>query len=71
MDYGLAVTVNTDNTTVSNTTITKELECLVKYQNFDIEDIKKVTENGINFSFASAEDKLKLHAEYSSFINNL
>ena len=71
LDYGLAVTVNTDNTTVSNTTITKELEYLVKYQNFDLEDIKKVTENGINFSFASAEDKLKLHAEYSSFINNL
>lgn len=71
LDYGLAVTVNTDNTTVSNTTITKEFEYLVKYQNFDLEDIKKVIENGINFSFANPEDKLKFHVEYASFINNL
>ncbi|MEY8000958.1 adenosine deaminase [Clostridium sp. Mt-5] len=69
LDEGLVITVNTDNTTVSNTDIIQEFEYLVKYQNFSFGDIKKVIENGIDYSFASEEDKNDLRNEYNSFIN--
>ncbi|CAB1250341.1 Adenosine deaminase [Clostridiaceae bacterium BL-3] len=70
LDEDIMVTVNTDNITVSNTDIIQEFKYLVKYQNFDFKDIKKVTENGINCSFASEEDKNNLRNDYYSFINN-
>ncbi len=57
MDYGITVTLNTDNPTVSNTTIRKEME-LAK-ENFDLsnDDIKQLLLNSVNSSFADEETK--------------
>ncbi len=60
MDFlkdGIKVTINTDNMTVSNTTITKELETLNKFCNLSIEDYKTLYLNAVEASFASSEIK--------------
>lgn len=68
LDYGLLVTANTDNITVSNTTIINELNLLVKYQNFTSDDIKKIVKNGIQSSFLEKVDKENLYSEFINFI---
>lgn len=70
LDYGLFITVNTDNTTVSNTNIVDEFKRLIKYQNFTCSDIKKTIENGILASFLEKKDKEKLHTEFLNFLKN-
>jgi len=54
---GIKVTINTDNMTVSNTTITKELEMLNKFCDLSIEDYKTLYLNAVEASFASSEIK--------------
>jgi len=49
MDKGIRATVNTDNRSVSNTTLSHEFAVLCEY--FDL-DIRKITENAIEVSFA-------------------
>lgn len=70
LDNGLFVTVNTDNTTVSNTNIIDEFKFLVKYQNFTVADIKKTIKNGITASFMNQNDKEKLQMQFSDFLKN-
>ncbi|MFU0828789.1 MAG: Adenosine deaminase [Lachnoclostridium sp.] len=57
MDYGLPVTVNTDNRTVSNTSMTKELLTVSKNLELNKEQIIKLLRNSIEISFA--EDNVK------------
>ena len=54
---GLKVSVNTDNRTVSNTTMTKELELVYQSSNQDEELIRQVLQNALETSFASEEVK--------------
>ncbi|WP_446898968.1 adenosine deaminase [Clostridium sp. LBM24168] len=70
LDNGLFITVNTDNTTVSNTTIIDEFKYLVKYQNFTCDDIKRAVKNGITASFLEGKDKKKLQLQLSNFLKN-
>lgn len=71
LDKNIVVTVNTDNTTVSNTDIIQEFKYLVKYQDFNFEDIKKVIQNGVNYSFASQEDKNNFKNSFNSFMDSI
>ncbi|WP_338432259.1 adenosine deaminase [Clostridium tyrobutyricum] len=71
MDNGIIITVNTDNTTVSNTSIVDEFKYLVKYQNFTLNDIKKVIKNSIDYSFADKKDKDSLNFKFLSFVNDM
>lgn len=71
LDHGIIITINTDNTTVSNTDIINEFKHLVKYQNFSFNDIKKVIKNSIAYSFANKEDKDILNLKFSSFIDTI
>ena len=57
MEKGLLVTLNTDNRTVSNTTINKEIDLLSFYGEVDY---MKCLENAVEVSFASDEVKVKL-----------
>ena len=59
-DKGVLVTINTDNRTVSNITLTLEYEKLSKYFGFKIEDFKKMNINAIKASFLSNVEKEKL-----------
>ena len=59
-DKGVLVTINTDNRTVSNITLTLEYEKLSKCFGFKIEDFKKMNINAINSSFLFNVEKEKL-----------
>lgn len=60
LEEGIKVTVNTDNLTVSKTTMTDEYEKLIKFQGFDSMDFAKVLFNGIDASFACDLEKREL-----------
>lgn len=62
-DKGVLVTINTDNMTVSNTTLIKEFSYLKQNFNFAKEDFKKLLLNSVIASFIHAEEKEKLKEE--------
>lgn len=55
LDAGIAVTVNTDNRTVSNTTITKELELLKDYYHLSFGDLEMLMRNAEEAVFGRQE----------------
>lgn len=57
---GIKVTLNTDNRTVSNTTMTKEIEITANEFNIDYEDYKKIYYNSVESSFAEEDIKESL-----------
>lgn len=65
-DLGVKVTVNTDNRTVSNVTITDEYIRLKEAFNFTIEDFNNMNINAINAAFLTEEEKTSLR----KIINN-
>lgn len=73
-DNNLNITINTDNRTVSNITLTEEYEKLINTFNFNLEDLKIMNINAINASFINVIEKEKLKQEYiykyNEFINN-
>jgi len=56
IDAGVKVTINTDDMTVSNTTLKQEFETLEK-MGFSEEDMRKFAGNSVDFAFC--DDKLK------------
>ena len=58
MEKGVKVTINTDDMTVSNTTLKQEYETLVK-MGFDEKNLQKFAENSIDFAFC--DEKLKAY----------
>ena len=62
-DYGLRVTVNTDNRLITDTTITKELMLLHRELGFTLEDIVAMLISGFKSAFLPYKDKVTvLHA---------
>lgn len=57
---GISVCINTDNTTVSNISITEEYLKLYNHFNFTIADYKNMNINAVNSSFLSQEEKEEL-----------
>lgn len=57
---GVKVTLNTDNMTVSNTSLENEYEKLVKNTNLTKDDIIKMNINSVNCAFISPEEKERL-----------
>lgn len=73
-EKGINVTINTDNRTVSNITLTKEYEKLIETFHFSLEDIKKMNICAIQSSFLTDKEKEILKNNYNKiyndFINN-
>ena len=61
LDHGALVTVNTDNRTVSNTTMTKELEFIQKTYGVRDEEVLLLMRNAVDAAFASDTVKEKLY----------
>lgn len=61
LDAGLPVTINTDNRTVSNTTLTKELEFIQKTYGIHDEEISLMMKNAVDVAFVGDEIKEKLY----------
>ena len=59
--HGVRVTVNTDNRTVSNTTMTKELEFIQKTYGVRDEEVLLLMRNAVDAAFASDTVKEKLY----------
>lgn len=64
-DNGLMVTVNSDDPTMFNTSITQEYELLVKKLGFTLADIKRLTLNGVNSSFLTDEEKQHMRDDFN------
>lgn len=59
-EKGVFVTINTDNRTVSNTTLNKEYEKLYSTFNFTLNDFIEMNKMAINASFLTENEKQKL-----------
>lgn len=62
-DMGVKVSVNTDNRTVSNITLTEEYASLMNYLNFTIDDLVQMNLNAIDYAFISEVEKEYLKKE--------
>ncbi len=58
-DYGLRVTLNTDNRLMSDTTVTKELYLAAKHLDFTLDELKDIIIFGFKSTFLGYRDKVK------------
>jgi adenosine deaminase len=63
MDRGVRITLNTDNRTVSDTTITEEYYRAVEHYNLSLADIRTLMINGFKSSFLSYDEKSEILQE--------
>lgn len=70
-DYGLRVTINTDNRLISDTTVTRELLLASQHFNFSLRDIKNLLVHGIKSSFLGYHEKVRLLNEMMREIDEL
>lgn len=56
-DLGIPVTINTDDRSVSNITLTSEIIKAIEYYQLSLEDIKRITLNGIEYAFTTEKEK--------------
>ncbi|GAB4318732.1 MAG: adenosine deaminase [Candidatus Sumerlaeia bacterium] len=56
-DYGLRVTINTDNRLMSDTTVTRELSLAVKHLSFTLDEIRDVLISGFKSTFQHFNQK--------------
>jgi len=60
VDYGLRVTINTDNRLITNTTVSKELWLCHKHFGWDLEEIKKIVLAGFKSAFMAHREKVDI-----------
>jgi len=65
VDYGLRVTINTDNRLMSDTTVTKELHLCHKHYGWSLATIKEIIISGFKSAFMPYREKADLVAEIS------
>jgi adenosine deaminase len=65
VDYGLRVTINTDNRLMSDTTVTKELHLCQKHYGWSLQTIKEIIIAGFKSAFMPYREKADLLAEVS------
>src|SRR5256885_9317372 len=60
LDFGIRVTVNTDNRLITNTSMTKELILLVRQFNLTVSDVRNVLIAGFKSAFLTFHDRAQL-----------
>jgi adenosine deaminase len=70
-DLGVPVTLNTDDRSISNITLTGELIKAIEYYQLSLEDIKRITLNGIEYAFTTAKAKKALKKEFENRFQEL
>jgi adenosine deaminase len=65
VDYGLRVTINTDNRLMSDTTVTKELHLCHRHYGWSLQTIKEIIIAGFKSAFMPYREKADLCAEIS------
>lgn len=71
VDYGLRVTVNTDNRLITNTTVSNELWLCHKHYGWSLEQIKEVLVAGFKSAFISYREKAELLVEITSELEQI
>lgn len=66
VDYGLRVTINTDNRLITDTTVTKELHACHQHYGWGLDTIKEVIIAGFKSAFMPHREKSDLLAEISA-----
>lgn len=66
LDAGVTVTINTDNRTVSNTSMTKELEFIQRTYGISDEEIIRLMKNAVKVAFADDKQKERMQKIYES-----
>jgi adenosine deaminase len=56
-DFGLRISINTDNRLISNTTVSRELGLAVKYAVLNINDVKTIIVSGFKSAFLPMREK--------------
>lgn len=59
-DFGLRVTINTDNRLITNTTVSNEMWLAYEHLGFDLHDLREVTLNGFKSAFVHYRKKQDL-----------
>lgn len=67
LEKGVTFCINTDNKTVSNTTLSKEYHLLVENHDLTAEEFRQLNKNAASYSFANKELKEQLLAEMTDF----
>lgn len=67
LNHDLLVTINTDNRTVSHTSLTKEIQLVQEKFRVSDEQVRKMMENAIRVSFAGSDVKEELRKELEGF----
>ena len=70
-DANILVSINTDNNTVSNVTLTTEYEKLAQKLNFTYKDFVKMNKDAIRHAFISEDEKEQLLQKYDEKLNQL
>lgn len=65
VDYGVRVTINTDNRLMSDTTVSKELHLCHKHYGWSLQTIKEIIISGFKSAFMPYREKADLVAEVS------
>jgi adenosine deaminase len=65
VDYGLRVTINTDNRLMSDTTVTRELQLCHQHYGWSLQTIKEIIIAGFKSAFMPYREKADLIAEVS------
>lgn len=71
LNKGLLATVNTDNTTVSNTSLDKEYKILMDELDFSLEEIIKLINNSVEATFLPEEEKNDLRRTIENELNSM
>ncbi|RUS47984.1 adenosine deaminase [Cohnella sp. AR92] len=71
LERGLLLTVNTDNPTVSGTSMTQECEALASRFRFTLEELAGLMRNGIDSAFLPEPEKAELRAEFDRRLSAL
>ena len=71
LDAGLKVSINTDNRTVSNTSLAKELEFVQKTYGVSDEEIRKMMQNAVETAFARDDVKERLQKKMDMKLESL
>jgi len=70
-DAGVLITVNTDDPTFFNTTLTDEYRLLVREYGFDADSISQLIFNSVQASFLPEQEKLLLHNRVKDSLKQL
>ena len=71
LDAGLKVSINTDNRTVSNTSLAKELEFVQKTYGVSDEEVRKMMQNAVETAFARDDVKERLQKKMDMKLESL